>query len=58
MDCLVTLPNPPGPIAIDAKFPLESYRALREAATRPRWRRRAGEFCASDPHACADISQK
>tara|TARA_Y100000588_G_C14262248_1_gene928155 strand:+ start:2088 stop:3293 length:1206 start_codon:yes stop_codon:yes gene_type:complete len=27
-DCLLTLPNPPGSIVIDAKFPLESYRAL------------------------------
>ena len=31
-DCLIDLPNPPGPIAIDAKFPLESYQALRNAA--------------------------
>ena len=31
-DCLLRLPNPPGPIAIDAKFPLESYHALRNAA--------------------------
>lgn len=31
VDCLVRLPNPPGSIAIDAKFPLESYRALRAA---------------------------
>ncbi len=31
VDCLLTLPNPPGCIGIDAKFPLESYRALREA---------------------------
>jgi DNA recombination protein RmuC len=30
-DCLLLLPNPPGSIALDAKFPLESYRALREA---------------------------
>lgn len=30
-DCLLQLPNPPGPIAIDAKFPLESYEALRAA---------------------------
>jgi DNA recombination protein RmuC len=30
-DCLLTLPNPPGPIAIDAKFPLESYYQLRQA---------------------------
>ena len=30
-DCLIKLPNPPGPIVIDAKFPLESYHALRAA---------------------------
>jgi DNA recombination protein RmuC len=30
-DCLLTLPNPPGCIAIDSKFPLESYHALRNA---------------------------
>lgn len=29
VDCLLHLPNPPGSIAIDAKFPLESYSALR-----------------------------
>ena len=32
VDCLLKLPNPPGPIAIDAKFPLESYSALRAIA--------------------------
>lgn len=32
-DCLVHLPNPPGPIAIDAKFPLEPYEALHTAQT-------------------------
>lgn len=31
VDCLLLLPNPPGPIAVDAKFPLEGYRALRAA---------------------------
>jgi DNA recombination protein RmuC len=30
-DCLLTLPNPPGCIVIDSKFPLESYHALRNA---------------------------
>ncbi|PQO24668.1 DNA recombination protein RmuC [Rhodobacteraceae bacterium WD3A24] len=30
-DCLVHLPNPPGPIVIDSKFPLEAYEALRAA---------------------------
>lgn len=32
VDCLLRLPNPPGSIAIDAKFPLESYRLLRGVA--------------------------
>ncbi|MBV1934013.1 MAG: DNA recombination protein RmuC, partial [Parvibaculaceae bacterium] len=27
-DCIVLLPNPPGPIVIDAKFPLDAYHAL------------------------------
>lgn len=30
-DCLVVLPHPPGPMVIDAKFPLESWHALRAA---------------------------
>ena len=32
-DCLVHLPNPPGSIVIDAKFPLEPYEALVAAVT-------------------------
>ncbi|MDF0601823.1 DNA recombination protein RmuC [Psychromarinibacter sp. C21-152] len=32
-DCLIHLPQPPGPIAVDAKFPLEPYEALRTATT-------------------------
>ena len=32
-DCLIHLPNPPGPIVVDAKFPLEAYEKLRSAAT-------------------------
>lgn len=31
-DCVLKLPNPPGTIVIDAKFPLESYHALRAAS--------------------------
>ncbi|MEL6168847.1 MAG: DNA recombination protein RmuC [Pseudomonadota bacterium] len=33
VDCLIHLPNPPGSIAIDAKFPLEAYEALRASKT-------------------------
>jgi DNA recombination protein RmuC len=32
-DCLIHLPNPPGPIVIDSKFPLEPYERLRTAKT-------------------------
>ena len=32
-DCLIHLPNPPGPICVDSKFPLEAYEALRRANT-------------------------
>ena len=32
-DSLIHLPNPPGPIAVDAKFPLEPYEALLAAGT-------------------------
>lgn len=32
-DCLIHLPNPPGPIVIDAKFPFEAYEALAAADT-------------------------
>ncbi|MFT4700866.1 MAG: DNA recombination protein RmuC [Yoonia sp.] len=34
-DCLVHLPNPPGPIVIDAKFPFEAYEAYAAAETKP-----------------------
>ncbi|MDQ2090640.1 DNA recombination protein RmuC [Marimonas arenosa] len=32
-DLLIHLPNPPGPIVVDSKFPLEAYEALRNAGT-------------------------
>jgi DNA recombination protein RmuC len=32
-DCLIHLPNPPGPIAVDSKFPLEAYEAIRNASS-------------------------
>jgi DNA recombination protein RmuC len=35
VDCLLKLPNPPGSIAIDSKFPLESYEALCAAREEP-----------------------
>lgn len=32
-DCLIRLPNPPGPVVVDSKFPLEAYQAFRTAET-------------------------
>lgn len=43
-DCLIHLPNPPGPIVIDAKFPLEAYEALRAAQTRAELEQAARDF--------------
>jgi len=57
-DCLIRLPNPPGDIVIDAKFPLESYRALigagDEAARKTARRRFAADV---DKHV-ADIAER
>ena len=43
-DCLIRLPMPPGPIAVDAKFPLESFEALRAAPDEPRRGQAASGF--------------
>ncbi|MEO1563085.1 MAG: DNA recombination protein RmuC [Pseudomonadota bacterium] len=32
-DCIIHLPNPPGSIVIDSKFPLEAYEAMHRAET-------------------------
>ncbi|MEO0939293.1 MAG: DNA recombination protein RmuC [Pseudomonadota bacterium] len=43
-DCMVHLPNPPGPIVIDAKFPLEDFEALAAAETKDEADRRLKAF--------------
>ena len=58
VDCLVHLPRPPGPMAIDSKFPLESYEALR-AAKSPAEKIAAGKgFKASVKQHIKAISEK
>jgi DNA recombination protein RmuC len=57
VDCLLTLPNPPGAIAIDAKFPLEAYYVLQAATTdeeRAAARRRLGQEVGVHVRAIAD----
>lgn len=46
-DCMIHLPNPPGPIIIDAKFPLESYEAMRAATTDAQKKDAARQFRAA-----------
>jgi DNA recombination protein RmuC len=46
-DCVLDLPNPPGLIAVDAKYPLESFRALRNARDEAE-RQKAGKAFAAD----------
>jgi len=58
-DCLLKLPNPPGSIVIDAKFPLESYQALRDAGSDEAARTAAGRRFAQDVKAhVVAISEK
>jgi len=57
-DCLLKLPNPPGPIAVDAKFPLESYHALREAADDAARTTARRAFAADVQKHVKDIAQK
>ena len=57
-DCLVHLPNPPGPIVIDAKFPLEAYEALRRAETQWEIKEAIAAFRTSVRKHVRDISEK
>jgi DNA recombination protein RmuC len=58
VDCLLKLPNPPGPICVDAKFPLEGYRALREARDDVARVRAGREFSAAILKHVRDIAEK
>ena len=44
VDCLLKLPNPPGSIGVDSKFPLDGYQRLRAAETREDRERAARQF--------------
>jgi DNA recombination protein RmuC len=54
-DCLVLLPFPPGPIAVDSKFPLEAWAAMQDGVSRDVARRR---FVADVRKHVDDIARK
>ena len=47
VDCLIKLPDPPGPISVDAKFPLKAYQEMLEADNQTD-RAKAGKKLAAD----------
>ena len=57
-DCLIHLPKPPGPIAIDAKFPLEPWEALRNARTDGEVRAAAQAFRTAVRKHIRDVSER
>ncbi|WP_339695635.1 DNA recombination protein RmuC [Celeribacter baekdonensis] len=57
-DCLIHLPNPPGPIVVDSKFPLEAYEALRRADTQWELNEAAKMMRTSVKKHISDISEK
>lgn len=58
VDCLIKLPNPPGPISVDAKFPLKAYQEML-ASDNQADRDKAGRQLASDTKKhIRDIAEK
>ncbi|MCF8474898.1 MAG: DNA recombination protein RmuC [Emcibacter sp.] len=57
-DCLIKLPNPPGSIVVDAKFPLESYHGLRNAKNDGDTKIAISQFKADILKHVKDISEK
>lgn len=57
-DCLIRLPYPPGPVAVDSKFPLEAWQALRDAEDAPARAVAARQFSADMRRHVEDIARK
>ncbi|MBO9473064.1 DNA recombination protein RmuC [Shimia sp. R10_1] len=57
-DCLIHLPNPPGPIVIDSKFPLEAYEAMLRSETEAELKAGIQMFKTSVRKHIKDISEK
>jgi DNA recombination protein RmuC len=57
-DCLLHLPNPPGSIVIDAKFPLDGYRAIRNASDAHTQKQAAAQFKRDVLKHVKDIAEK
>lgn len=58
VDCLIKLPNPPGSIGVDSKFPLESFYALRAAENDGEMKNAARDFRQAFAKHIKDISER
>lgn len=58
VDCLLRLSDPPGPIGVDSKFPLEGFRRLRDAETEAARTAAARQFRADVLKHVKDIATK
>ena len=58
VDCQLLLPNPPGPISVDAKFPLEAYHALRAAEDETALKQASQRFGTAIRKHISDIASK
>ncbi len=57
-DCLIKLPNPPGSIVVDSKFPLESFQKMRNAENEIERKLAAKSFQGDILRHVKDISEK
>lgn len=57
-DCLLKLPNPPGPIVVDSKFPLEAWRAMLAAGDEAQRKQAQRGFVVAIQKHIADIRDK
>ncbi|TAH37752.1 MAG: DNA recombination protein RmuC [Alphaproteobacteria bacterium] len=58
VDFLLHMPYPPGPIGIDAKFPLDAYRSMKDAANDDELKIARKSFTQSIKRKIDDIAQK
>ena len=58
VDCLIKLPNPPGSIGIDSKFPMENYESMVSAEDKPTRKKLAKAFAADVTKHIRDIAEK
>ena len=58
VDCLIELPDPPGPISVDAKFPLKAYQEMLAAANQTERDKAAKQLSLDTKRHIKDIADK